>query len=158
MRILIAGADEVAFRLAEALMGDHRVGVLCPERERFEARVASLEVDAHYGSVTSVEDLRSAGVKDADLFIAAGTSDEGNLVACVSAKRLGARRTVCFLFGPALDLRDGRDDGTEDPLGTALDIDLVARPASQLTEEILRIVAVPGALDVEAFVGLPEHL
>ncbi|MGE0192308.1 MAG: Trk system potassium transporter TrkA [Planctomycetota bacterium] len=153
MRILIAGADEVAFRLAEALMADHRTGILCPERERYEARVASLEVDAHYGSVTSVEDLRGAGVKEADLFIAAGTSDEGNLVACVSAKRLGAKRTVCFLFGPALDLRDGRDDGTDDPLGIALDIDLVVRPGSQLTEEILRIVAVPGALDVEAFVG-----
>ena len=151
MRILIAGADEVAFRLAEGLMDEHHVDALCPDRESFESRLGALEVHAHYGPTTSVEHLRAAGVERADLFVAAGTSDETNLVACVSAKRLGARRTVCFLFGRALDLGEG--EGGRDPLGQALDIDMVVRPGAQLTEEILRIVAVPGALDVEAFVG-----
>lgn len=160
MRVLIAGADEVAFRLAEALMARHHVHVLCPQRERFESRLGALEVSAHYGPVTSVEHLRAAGVREADLFVAASTSDESNLVACVSAKRLGSKKTLCFLFGRALDLIEGDQGGGagDDPLGAALDIDMVVRPAAQLTGEILRIVAVPGALDVEAFVGGRVHL
>ncbi len=158
MRLLIAGSDDAAFRLAEALMEDHHVVVLCPERERYEPRLGALQVEPHYGLVTSVDDLRAAGVANVDLFIAAGTSDEGNLVACVTAKRLGAKRTVGFLFGYALDLGTGREEGTDDPLGAALGIDLIVRPANQLTDEILRIVAVPGALDVEAFVGGRVHL
>lgn len=148
MRILIGGEDEIAFRLAEALMVEHEVTLVCPE----QARNASLDrLDVHLvpGGITSIETLQTAQAARAELFVACSPEDERNLVACVTAKRLGARRTTCFLF------RRGTHASEEDvrALGASLGIDTMVLPAQRLASEILRIVAVPGALEVEAFEG-----
>ncbi len=154
MRILIGGEDEVAFRLVEALMKDHAVTLVCPETPQDENRLARMDVERVLGSMTSPPVLRTAGVEDVDLFIGCSQLDERNLVGCVSAKSLGARRSVCFMMRPHLQLTD------EDAqlLAESLGIDEVVRPALLLAEEILRIIAVPGALDVQVFAGGRVHL
>ena len=154
MRILIGGGDEVAFRLAEELMTQHEVTFVCPEADAQGGRLEAMDLEMVFGPITSTRILREAGIDGADLFIAGSRVDERNLVACVSAKRLGAKRTVCFLFRPEAHL-PGED---VDVLKASLGIDEMVRPAEQLTEEILRIIAVPGALDVEVFVGGRVHL
>lgn len=147
MRIVIAGDDEIAFRLAEQLMADHAVSLICSEN--MGSRIDRLDVEAVFGPVSSTGTHHRAHVQNADVFIACSPHDEQNLVACVLAKRLGARQTVCFLFRS--DFHFGV--GSSESLAESLGIDRVIRPAEQLAKEILRIVAVPGALDVEAFVG-----
>jgi trk system potassium uptake protein TrkA len=148
MRILIGGQDEVAFRLAEALMVEHAVFLICPESAA-GPRVDRLDVEPVYGAVTSTEALRQAGAPEADIFIACTPYDEQNLVACVVAKHLGAKRTVCFLFRP--DLRAALEESTL--FAASVGIDTIIRPPEKLAREILRIVTVPGALDVEVFAG-----
>lgn len=147
MRIVIAGDGEISFRLAEQLMADHTVGLICSAETN--NRVERLEVEATFGAITSTTVLRGAHVSEADLFIACSAHDEQNLVSCVIAKRLGADKTVCFLFRSEFHYAAG----TSESLAESLGINLVMRPAEQLAKEILRIVAVPGALDVETFVG-----
>jgi trk system potassium uptake protein TrkA len=93
-------------------------------------------------------------VGEADLFVAASSVDENNLVACVSARHLGAKRTTCFLT--KLDFQAPREDRIN--LAESLGIDRVVVPAERLAAEILRIVVIPGALDVEVFVGGNVHL
>ncbi len=148
MRILIGGDDDIAFRLAEALMGDHEVTLVCPEDAR-DIKTDRLDAEVFHGDVTAAEMLQAARVGRADLFIACTPEDERNLVACVTAKRLGAGRTTCFLFrrGARTSEKDVR------ALGASLGIDSLVLPAQRLSREILRIVAVPGALEVEAFEG-----
>ncbi|MHC5010620.1 MAG: Trk system potassium transporter TrkA [Planctomycetota bacterium] len=148
MRILIGGEDEIAFRLAEALMADHEVALLCPESAR-SARLDKLDVEISHGPITSTDALRHAGVADSDIFVACSSVDENNLVACVTAKHLGAKASVCFLFRVDL-LMQSEDRRT---LAESLGIDTVILPAEQLADEITRIVLVPGALDVEVFLG-----
>ena len=119
-------------------------------RERYRrSRTDRLDVETIVGAITSNASLRNAKVEDADLFISASSFDELNLVACVLGKRLGAKKTVCFLFRSEFHSVVGSPESLAESLG----IDKVIRPAEQLAKEILRIVAVPGALDVEAFVG-----
>ena len=153
MRIVIGGEDETALRLAEALMGDHEVALLCPEQSR-STRLDRLDVEAVYGPLTATGLLRRAGAAEADLFVAASSVDESNLVACVNARHLGARRTICFLT--RLDVQAPKEDRRL--LAESLRIDQVVVPAEQLAEEILRIVAIPGALDVGVFLDGQVHL
>ena len=153
MHIVIGGRDETAFRLAEALMVDHEVTLICPSTAH-ATRLERLDADVVYGTITSTALLRSAGVPDADLFVAASTEDENNLVACVSSRHLGAKRTICFLT--KLDFRAPKEDRVS--LAESLGIDRVVVPAEQLADEILRIVVIPGALDAEVFVGGSVHL
>lgn len=154
MRILIGGQDEVAFRLVESLMHEHQVTLICDEETAQQGRVTRMDAQVVVGSPTATQVLRRAGVAEAHLFVGCSAEDERNLVACVAAKRLGAARSVCFLLRP--DVRMGGEDGTL--LAESLGIDEVVLPAHQLAEEILRIVAVPGALDVEVFAGGRVHL
>ena len=153
MRIVIGGAEELAFRLAETLMQDHHVGLICPESSR-STRLDRLDVDVAYGSPTSTSVLRQARVEEADLFIGASADDENNLIACVGAKHLGADRTIAVLY--RLDFLAPPED--RQVLVESLEIDAVIVPAEQLAQEIVRIVEVPGALDVGVFLGGSVHL
>ena len=144
MRIVIGGGSEVAVRLAMHLMDLHDVFVVALP-ESIPQRLESLDVQVVPGSPTAATALRKAGAEDARVFIACSDNDERNLVSCVAAKKLGVPQTVCFLFRREFSSTT-RDDDHE--LAESLGIDHVIRPGQQLAEEIVRIVAVPGALDL----------
>ena len=148
MHIIIGGEDEVAFGLAEALMDEHEVVLILPEAVT-GPRIDRLDVEPIHGPLTSSQTLQQAGIDKADIFVACTPYDEQNLVSCVVAKRLGAERTVCFLFRP--DYRTAIDES--ELFASSVGIDNIIQPAEQLAREILRIVNVPGALDVEVFEG-----
>ena len=154
MRILIGGEDEVAFRLVEALMEDHAVTLVCPESPKDENRLNRMDAERITGSMTAVPLLKQAGVKDVDLFVGCSPVDERNIVACVSAQRLGAKRSVCFINRPDVHLHSEQASDLAESLG----IDSVVRPGLQLAEEILRIIEVPGALDVQNLAQGRVHL
>lgn len=146
MNVLIAGEEVVGVRIAEELMEAHQVVYLAAEEIE---RLDRLDVEAVYGSLTSPELLRQARVHEADLFVACTNNDEQNIVACIAAQRLGAKRTVCMLTRAGFLSVSGDDAELADSLG----IDAVVRPAEELADEIIRIVTVPGALDVAEFAG-----
>lgn len=153
MNIVVAGGGEISLRIAEQLMAAHNV-VCIGARDRDRARLERLEIETVDGLLTSPAVLNAARVRDADVYIAASHEDEKNIVSCVAARRLGARQVLCFLS------RRGffTIDSDEDALAESLGIDAIIRPAAQLAEEIVRIVTVPGALDVRAFAGGRVHL
>ena len=149
MRIVIGGDEEAALRLAEELMGSHDVVLVCDEG--FAAsKLEQLDVETVSGSISSPDVLAKAGVSRADFFVACGREDERNLVASVSAKRLGCAKTVCFFRRPEYVRPLGTGEGS---IAAAFGIDIVIWPAQQLAREIVRIIGVPGALDVEVFEG-----
>jgi len=153
MRVVIAGDDEVALRLAEALMVNHAVTMIHDD-DADAVRLARLDVSLAAGRMTSGPVLRAAGVETADLFVGASSVDETNLFSCIAAGRMGAKRTVCFQFRP-----DAQAPPEElEDLAESLGIDELLAPARLLATEILRIVSVSGALDVEVFEGGRVHL
>lgn len=147
MNVLVAGGSLMAGRTAEALMTDHQVVCLRTHVDVEAARVEQLDVETVIGHPTSPEALRLAHIERTDVFVACTDSDEQNIVACLAAQRMGARRTICVLAGAGfLDAGDA-DSNLADSLG----IDQVVRPGEQLAREITRIVTVPGALDARVF-------
>ena len=147
MHVIIAGDSDVATNIAELLMEDHEV-VLVGDRSASGARLDRLDVEWVQGEPTMASVLLQARVERCGVFVAATDNDEVNLVSCIAARNLGSRRTICLLTRPGfVAVSDG-----EEALAQSLGIDAVVRPADQLAREVLRIVTVPGALDMEHLV------
>ena len=148
MYVLIAGEDEVAFRTAELLMHKHPVVLIGPEPHAVP-RIDRLDVELVPGQPSDPSVLERAHASKAEVFVACTDNDEQNIVACLAARRLGARHHICVLSRRGSIAVEESDEALAESLG----IDAIVRPAVSLAQEILRIVTVPGALDVEHFAG-----
>ena len=133
MKILIAGDDEAALRLAEGLMAAHEVWLLVPEATAAGPSLDHLDVEVVRGTAISTPTLVRARVQEADVFIACTTRDEENIVACILARQRGAGRTVCFLFRPDV----GADEADE--VLTALEGTTVDIESATTLEENIRV-------------------
>ncbi len=146
MYILIAGKTDVSFHIAEILMNEHQVVLIGPEPHSIP-RLDRLDVEVVPGEATRTEVLNRAHIDRCNVFIAANNNDEHNLVTCLAARRLGAKRVICLLSQPAfID-----ENESENSIAHSMGLDAVIRPSSQLARELTRIVTVPGALDVQSF-------
>jgi trk system potassium uptake protein TrkA len=146
MRIIIAGGGEIGFQIAQELAGQRDI-VVIEEDPVVASRFERLDLHFIRGSPIQPEKLRSANLTESDKFIACSESDEKNIIACLSAKRLGDPQTYCLVskadYFHSFQARDGDE--------SVLTIDRVIWPQQMLAEEIARIVLVPRAIDVEVF-------
>lgn len=150
MKIIIFGANTVGAMIASQFYTDNDITVIDNEKNKSDA-LGKLDLGFVDGNGSDIEVLKQAGVKNADVFIACTNSDELNIVACLTAKRLGNKCTMCFV----------RNEEYKASLGIAKDadynsefyIDIVIWPEELLTQEIFRIITVAKALDVENFAG-----
>jgi trk system potassium uptake protein TrkA len=147
MRIVIVGGGEVGFSLSQALSAKHDVIVIdhnLQAADRFE----KIDVQFVAGGGTSRDTLRTAGVENADVFIACTGLDEVNIVACGMANQLRSLRTFCFVSREDFLRLSDEQEGLR-----SFGIDRVVWPEAQLADDIERIVSSPGAIDAEEFAG-----
>ncbi len=143
MHVIVVGAGEVGTHIAQLLSREgHDVTVV----EQDNARVAEidrmLDVSIVKGSATDPAVMRRAGVCDADLVVAATSSDDVNLVASLIAKLEGARQRVVRLERPSLRLADAAK------LHEAVGADRVIDPDAAVAKEILDLLSYPGATEI----------
>jgi len=97
-RIMIAGGGNIGQRLARALERDYSVRVIEHNKRRCEMLAARVhEALVLNGDATDEELLAQEGIGDMDLFVAVTNNDENNIMSCLLAKRLGARRVVALI-------------------------------------------------------------
>ena len=146
MRTVIIGAGEVGFNTARMLSHEGHDVVLVEQDETLVER-ATEQLDALvvHGNGASPKLLAEAGIEKSDLLVAATTSDEANIIACLSAKSQGVPRTVARIHNP--DYYDPRDPFAQDILG----IDFVIHTEQMAAEEIKDALLVPGAVNVDTF-------
>lgn len=148
MNIIIFGATELGCLIATEFFEDHDITIIDKE-ENFTNNFAKLDIGFITGSAPNVDVLKRANIKDANLFLACSESDEVNIVACLTAKRMSGVRTVCFVgkeeYKTSLGLTKDSDFTSD------LYIDDVIWPEELLTQDIFRIITVAEALDVENF-------
>lgn len=95
MKIIIAGAGAVGTHLARLLSNDNMNVVLMDEDvEKLVRLNSTLDIMTLPKPPSSIEALKDAGVKDADLFIAVTPNESENLTCATLAKQLGAKKTV----------------------------------------------------------------
>ena len=98
-RVMIAGGGKVGLRLARQLRGECRVKILEHDPKRCEYLTTQLPVDTLVlcGDSTDEELLEEEHVNDTDLFLALTSDDEDNIMACLLAKRMGAKRVLALI-------------------------------------------------------------
>ena len=143
---MIIGAGEVGFNTARMLSHEGHDVVLVEQDEALAERAADL-LDALviHGNGASPKLLAEAGIKKSDLLIAASSSDEANIIACLAAKAQGVPRTVARIHNP--DYYDTQEPFARDMLG----IDFVIHTEQMAAQEIKDALLVPGAINVETF-------
>lgn len=148
MNIIIFGASELGCLIATEFFEDHDITIIDKE-ENFTNNFVKLDIGFVAGSAPNVDVLKRANIKDANLFLACSESDEVNIVACLTAKRMSGVRTLCFVgkeeYKTSLGLTKDSDFTSD------LYIDDVIWPEELLTQDIFRIITVAEALDVENF-------
>ncbi len=143
MHVVIVGAGEVGWYLAERLGAEHH-DVVVIEQNEVIARALGEELDVQtvIGSGTHPSVLRTAGVERAEMMAGVTQDDEVNLIASALSKQLGAKQTVVRLQTDELRGPDGAE------LRELMAADLVIDPDFDTAEEILRLVSVSGADEV----------
>ncbi len=95
MKIIIAGAGEVGTHLARLLgQENHDIVLMDEDKDRLNSIKDNVELMTVVGKCTSLNDLDSAGIRNADLFIGVTPEESKNITACMLAANLGARKTV----------------------------------------------------------------
>jgi len=109
-RVMIAGGGNIGLRLARSLGSDYQVKIVETNRNRCNYLVTQLPASTLVlnGDSTDEDLLSDEGVSDSDLFIAVTSDDENNIMSCMLAKRMGARRTIALINRQAYaDLVEG---------------------------------------------------
>lgn len=146
MNVIIVGAGEVGFHIAERLSKEGR-NVTVIEKDRLKEHFLKGKLNALVirGSGASAEVLEEAGIETADLFVAVTDQDEVNLVACLLAHERGTRRIVARIksleYTTAEWARNARKLG----------IDLLINPQQVVAEELYRLISYTAASEVAEF-------
>jgi trk system potassium uptake protein len=98
-RIMIAGGGKVGLRLARLLHGEVQMKILEVNRARCDYLATQLPSDVLIlnGDSTDEELMGDENVQDMDLFLALTSDDEDNIMACLLAKRMGAKRVLALI-------------------------------------------------------------
>lgn len=130
-RVMIAGGGKVGLRLARQLRGEVQIKILETNRARCDYLATQLPSDVLIlnGDSTDEELMGDENVQDMDLFLALTSDDEDNIMACLLAKRMGAKRVLALINRKAYaDLVQGTT------------IDIAMSPAHAVIGELLAYV------------------
>jgi len=146
MKVVIAGAGEVGTHLAKMLSKeDHDIVLLDDDKDKLEKISNQVDLLTITGAANSIEDLKDAGVAKADLFIAVTPYESRNILACILAKDLGAKKTLARINNAEYLKREHK------PKFTALGVDELIYPETLAAKEITASVKQPGARVMHEF-------
>lgn len=145
MKIIIIGAGKVGATLIECLASEgHDVVVIDRDEKRVTEIVNKYPAKGIWGVGLSRGVMKDAGVATADFLISCTSQDEVNILCCVLAKKLGAKRTIARVREPLYysDLENLREE---------LGLDLIFNPDRRAAADIAEVLNFPSARSVESF-------
>jgi trk system potassium uptake protein TrkA len=135
MNIVIAGAGDVGFHLAELLVTENQnITLIDNDKDVLDYAGSHLDVLTVRGDATSLNTLQQARVEDADLLLAVTTSEQTNMMSAILAKKLGAGRVIARVDNEEYLECDG--ERTVCSLG----IDQLISPRKLAASEINRLI------------------
>ena len=145
MNIIIAGAGKVGLNVAGHLVAEgHNITVIDTNQETLNRASNQLDVMCVKGNCASRGALKEAGVQDADMIIAATSSDEINLLCCNCAHSFGVANTVARV-------RSAEYAGDLESMKQELGIDMLVNPELATAVEISRLLRFPNAANIDTF-------
>ena len=146
MNIIIAGDGKVGAALTRQLSSEgYDITVIDTNARVLEDSTTRYDVMSVQGNCASMDTLLEAGVKDADLLIAATNADEVNLLCCTIAHGINPKlHTIARIRNPEYDEQIFK---MRDIFGLSMSINPERRAAS----EIERLLKFPGFLRRDLF-------
>lgn len=146
MNIIIAGDGKVGSMLTRQLSSEgYDVTVIDSDSQVLQSSVERYDVISAHGNCASMNVLLQAGVKDANLLIAATSQDEINLLCCTTAHSLNPRlHTIARIRNPEYTEQIYQ---MRDIFGLSMTIN----PEDQAAAEIERLLKYPGFLRRDTF-------
>lgn len=149
MKVVICGAGQVGFGIAERLAAEaNDVSIIDTSPALIRAIADKLDVRGFVGHGSHPDVLAQAGCEHADMLIAVTVSDEVNMTACQMAHaifnvptKIARIRSQSYLQPQWSDIF-ARD---------TVPVDVVISPEREVSDAILRRIAVPGAYETIAF-------
>lgn len=145
MRIIIVGDGKVGHTLMKELSQEgHDIVIIDNNIEVVEKSLNTYDIMAIQGNGASYHVLKEAEADKADLLIAATSSDELNMLSCLIAKKIGAKRTVARIRNPEYSeqLFIMREE---------LGLNMAINPEYSAAKEISRVIRFPSAQKIETF-------
>ena len=147
MNIVILGAGQVGSSLATSLATeDNDVVIIDNDPERLRHLREKLDIDTFQGNASHPDVLENANVMNADMLIAVTANDEVNMIACQVAYQLfrtptkiARVRAISYLNHQELFSK------------TVIPVDVLISPERLITDQVYRLIANPGALQVLSF-------
>lgn len=95
-RVLIVGGSRIAIRLANLLGSKkHKLKIIEQDHERcVKISERCPDVEVVHGDGRDIDLLREEGIDEVDAFIALTNSSETNILACLTAKEAGVKKTI----------------------------------------------------------------
>ena len=148
MRVIIVGAGEVGYHLAERLSQENQdVVIVEADPEGAERASELLDVMTVVGNGASIPVLEKAGIRGARILMAVTSQDEVNLISCLAATRLGVDYTIARVSNP--DYYAAGSVLSRERLG----IDLMINPEREAAMEAFQLLQSAAATDVAIFAG-----
>jgi trk system potassium uptake protein TrkA len=148
MRILILGAGDVGFHLAQQLAReDHDVTVVEQDRDRVRAIQETTDGLVIEGNGASLTTLERAGIERAELLLAVTSQDEINLMACLSAAQYKVPKRIARVSKP--DYYDHTGILPPDRLG----VHLMINPERECALETYQLLQSAAATEFAQFEG-----
>lgn len=146
LKIIIAGDGKVGATLTKQLSEQgYDITLIDSNQSVLETSEELYDIMAIKGNCATTDVLNSADVKGADLLIAATSTDEINLLCCMTAHRLNPKiHTIARIRNP--EYRDQIFD-MRDVFG----LSLIVNPERQAAIEIERLLQLPGFLKRDSF-------
>ncbi len=146
MNIIIAGDGKVGSMLTRQLSSEgHDITVIDSNASVLQKSIEHYDVISVHGNCASMSVLQQAGVKDADLLIAATGADEVNLLCCTTAHALNAKlHTIARIRNPEYTEQIYR-------MRNVFGLSMVINPENQAATEMDRLLKYPGFLRRDTF-------
>lgn len=145
MDIVVVGSGKVGESLCTDLIREgHALTLIDKSTDVIFSMTEKMDMKGVVGNGSIPEVQKEADVDDCDLFISATPNDELNIVACVVASRIGAKRCVARIRNP--EYTRGLDFGWD-----RIGIDMMMNSDQEAAREIVEEFDFPNANFVEPF-------
>lgn len=149
MRIIIIGAGEVGYNIADILSKEgNDVVIIDKNEEQLRMVSENLDVQAILGSGSSPHILKEAGLDRSDMIVAVTDSDEINMIACMlAATQSKVPLKIARIRSPELNENHELFDKNH------LNIDLCINPEREAVKNAVNLMEFPGASEIIDFAG-----
>ena len=145
MKVVIIGSGKVGSNLSSSLSGEgHDVTVIDNKSSALDRIRDRQDIMCIEGNGADADIQHEAGVENAGLLIATTPHDELNILCCLIAKRLGAKKTISRVRNPVYF-------NQMDLIRDALGLSMVINPERIVSDEIMRLLVFPAAAKIEVF-------